>query len=242
MLNHGRHQRQNDQGDLNPVEEEPQQEHPEQNGQYHAIGAERQAKQRFFDNGITAKTPQHHGKGRCAEENCEDESGRACGLLQRRIQHFQSQTPGHQSQKQRTQCTNTRGFGGSGDASENRAQHTENQRRRGQNRLGNFPDNTPGHLLRTLRHRSNIRLQQRTNHRIAHIHGTQQQTGQKRPHKQVAHGSLRHRQAVCHQHQHDGRWNQDTQGAGGTGCTDGKALVVLVLHHHRQGQHTQKHH
>src|SRR6056297_430791 len=59
LLHYGRHQGQDDQSDLHPIQEEPQQEDTKQDGENHAIGSERQTQQGIFDHLVATQAAQY---------------------------------------------------------------------------------------------------------------------------------------------------------------------------------------
>ena len=192
--------------------------------------------------GFATQAAKGQGERLRAEQNEEDHRADAQGAVQGLLERVTVQASGAASDKQCTQRTDGRGFGGCSQATDDRAEHTDHQQQRRQDRFGDVLPQLFTADQRALfgwNRRHPLRAQPAEQQHVGDVDAGEHQAGDKGRGKDRTH---RLTENIGQQNQHQARRNDLPQGARCADGAAGHAGFVAAAQQHWQGQQANGHH
>ena len=194
--NHWRYQRQDDQGEFDPIEEKPQKESCKENGNHDTRGAKGETQQRSFDELIASQAPKYQGECRSTDQYSEYESRRFGGCEQHVVHHAAIEPLFDPGEKQGTRSPHAGSFGRCGHAEKDASEHGKNEERGRNDRDKQILDCGPVHRI-VFGCGGAVGIHQPVAQQVDHIQTAEQYPGEDRAEEQVTHA---HGHPICHEH------------------------------------------
>ena len=237
----GDEQGHHDEGDLQELEVDPQQEDDDVGGDDEAPLVAGDRGQPFGDQVLAVEPVEHQGEEGGGEEDLKNQSGDV-GRRPRRVEDgLPLEVPVEDRQQHRSQGTHGTGFGGGGDPGEDRAEDGKDE----EQRRYHHPHGLQGEFLGCEipfllgDGRGHVRFEPGEDQGVEGEDRRQHDPGDEGPGEQLTH---RDRDELGEDDQHQGGWDELGQGPRGDDHPRRQLGIVFVSDHHRQGEESHDDH